>query len=149
MILIPQSLEKCVLVCRFCVTSVPSGSCTSTNLIHNLIALTQLPLTVLPYTDFLHSIHRLGRISNESIHFRGSSGHFVIILFFRWGVVTHTTYSQAGGPPLVGCLSLLIQYIGSYLPYLEAVSSLHKLRIRHAVVTRGPPNKNGDTMQTT
>jgi hypothetical protein len=43
---------------------------------------------------------------------------------------------QAGEPPLVGCPRLLIQYIRSYPPYLEAVSSIHKLRMRHAVVTR-------------
>ena len=28
---------------------------------------------------------------------------------------------QARGPPLIGCLRLLIQYIRSYPPYLEAV----------------------------
>jgi hypothetical protein len=47
---------------------------------------------------------------------------------------------QAGGPPLVGCPRLLNQYIYSYPPYLEAVSSIHNLRMRHAVVTRDPPN---------
>jgi hypothetical protein len=35
---------------------------------------------------------------------------------------------------------MLIQYIRSYPPYLEAVSSLRKLRTRHAVVRRDPPN---------
>ncbi|KAJ4426046.1 hypothetical protein ANN_27673 [Periplaneta americana] len=39
--------------------------------------------------------------------------------------------TQAGGPPLIGCPRLLIQYIRSYPPYLEAVC---KLRSRHAVV---------------
>jgi hypothetical protein len=42
---------------------------------------------------------------------------------------------QAGGLPLVGCLRLLIQYIHSYPPYLEAVSSICNLRTRHAMVT--------------
>jgi hypothetical protein len=37
---------------------------------------------------------------------------------------------QAGGPPHVGCPRLLIQYIRSYPPHLEAVSS-----ILHTVVT--------------
>jgi hypothetical protein len=47
---------------------------------------------------------------------------------------------QAGGPPLVGCPRLLIQYIPSYPPYLKAVPSIRNLRTRHAVVTRDPPN---------
>ncbi|KAJ4428508.1 hypothetical protein ANN_24550 [Periplaneta americana] len=41
---------------------------------------------------------------------------------------------QAGGPPLIGCPRLLIQYIRSYPPYLEAVSSIRNLRTCHAVV---------------
>jgi hypothetical protein len=41
---------------------------------------------------------------------------------------------QARGPPLVGCPRLLIQYIRSYSPYLEAVSFIRNLRKRHAVV---------------
>jgi hypothetical protein len=47
---------------------------------------------------------------------------------------------QAGGPPFAGCLRLHIQYIRSYPPYLEAVPSIRNLRMRHAVVTRDPPN---------
>jgi hypothetical protein len=47
---------------------------------------------------------------------------------------------QPGGPALVGCHRLLIQYIRSYPPYLEAVSSIRNLRRRHAVVTRDPLN---------
>jgi hypothetical protein len=47
---------------------------------------------------------------------------------------------NAGVPPLVGCPRLLIQYIRSYPPYLEAVSSIRNLRASHAVVVRGPLN---------
>jgi hypothetical protein len=47
---------------------------------------------------------------------------------------------QAEGPPLVGCPQLLIQYIRSYTPYLEAISSIRNLRTRHALVTRDPLN---------
>jgi hypothetical protein len=36
--------------------------------------------------------------------------------------------TQAGGPPLAGCPRLLIQYIRSYLPYLEAVFSIRNLK---------------------
>jgi hypothetical protein len=47
---------------------------------------------------------------------------------------------QAGGPPIVGSPQLLIQYIHSYPPKLEGVSSICNLRTRHAMVTRDPPN---------
>jgi hypothetical protein len=56
------------------------------------------------------------------------------------GVVNHMPNPQPGGPPLVSCPWLLIQYIHSYLPYLEAVSYIHNLRAHHAVVTMDPHN---------
>jgi hypothetical protein len=46
----------------------------------------------------------------------------------------------AGGPSLIGCPRLLIQYIRGYSPYLEAVSYIRNLSTRHAVLTRDPPN---------
>jgi hypothetical protein len=48
-------------------------------------------------------------------------------------------------PP--SCPRLLIQYIRSYPPYLEAVSSIRKLRTRHAVVTRDTPYELQTTFQ--
>ena len=39
----------------------------------------------------------------------------------RWGVVRTSSNHQAGVPPIVGCPRLLIEYIRSYPPYLEAV----------------------------
>jgi hypothetical protein len=50
------------------------------------------------------------------------------------------TNPQARGPPLVGFPRLLIQYIRSYPPYLEAVSFICNLKTRYAMVTRDPPN---------
>jgi len=41
--------------------------------------------------------------------------------FLRWGVVSASPNLQAGAPPLVGCPRLVIQYIRSYPPYLDAV----------------------------
>jgi hypothetical protein len=38
---------------------------------------------------------------------------------------------QGGGPPVVGCPRLLIQYIGSYSAYLEVVSTIRNQRTRH------------------
>jgi hypothetical protein len=63
-----------------------------------------------------------------------------MFLFLSWGVVSPPPNLQAGGPPLVGCPRLLIQYIHSYPPYLEAFSSIRNLRTCHAVVTRDPLN---------
>jgi hypothetical protein len=56
------------------------------------------------------------------------------------GVVSSPPNPQAGGSPPVGCPRLLIEYIRSYPPYLEAVSSIRNLRTRHAVVTVDPLN---------
>jgi hypothetical protein len=61
-------------------------------------------------------------------------------LFLRLGIVSLTLSPRAGGPPIVGCPWLLIQYIRSFPPYLEGVSSIRNLRTRNAVVTRVPPN---------
>jgi hypothetical protein len=49
--------------------------------------------------------------------------------------------TQAGGPPLVGCSRLRVQYIRSNPPYLEAISPIRNLRTRHAVVTYHGLNK--------
>jgi hypothetical protein len=55
-------------------------------------------------------------------------------------VATLTLNPQFGRPPLVGCPRLLIQYIRSNPPYLEAVSSIRNLRTRHAVMARDALN---------
>jgi hypothetical protein len=60
--------------------------------------------------------------------------------FLRWGVVSPTPSSEAGGPPIVDSPRLLIHYIRNYPPYLESVSSIRNLRTRHAMVTTDPPN---------
>jgi hypothetical protein len=57
--------------------------------------------------------------------------------FLRWELVSPPPNPQDGGPPHVGRPRLLIQYIRSHLPYLEAVSSIRNLRTCHAVVTGG------------
>jgi hypothetical protein len=64
--------------------------------------------------------------------------HFITSLFFMMSY-PHAK-PQAQGPPLVGCPRLLIQYIHSYPPYLESVSSVCNLRTHYAMVTRDPPN---------
>jgi hypothetical protein len=56
----------------------------------------------------------------------------------RWELLAPAPNPQAGGPPTVGCPRLLIRYIRSYPPYLEAVSSIRNPRTRHAVVTVDP-----------
>jgi 5-methylcytosine-specific restriction endonuclease McrA len=59
---------------------------------------------------------------------------------FTGRVVSPPPNPQAGGPPTVGCPLLLIQYIRSYPPYLEAISSIRNPRTWHAVVTVDPLN---------
>jgi hypothetical protein len=79
--------------------------------------------------------------ARESIHFQGPCTYFTTnIMFYGGGVVSPLTNPQAEGPPSVSCPPLLIQYIRSYPPYLEAVSSIHNLRTCHVVVTRDPLN---------
>jgi hypothetical protein len=56
----------------------------------------------------------------------------------RWWVVSPPPNPLARGPPSVGSPRLLVRYIRSYPPYLEAVSSICNLRTRHAVMTRVP-----------
>jgi hypothetical protein len=75
---------------------------------------------------------------NPKVHHRFLMNFRNRLIFLRWGVVSPTPNPQAGGPPLVGCPRLLIQYIRSYPPYLEAVSYIRNVRTRHAVVTRDP-----------
>jgi hypothetical protein len=43
-------------------------------------------------------------------------------------------YTFRIGPPLVGCPRLLIQYICSFPPKLDGISSIRNLRTSHAVV---------------
>jgi hypothetical protein len=95
---------------------------------------------ILSQIDPILIFFRLGRLSKESVQFWGFMLGFVTSLFLRWGVVSPTHNPLAGGSPIVGCPRLLIQYIRSYPPYLESVSSIRNLRTRHAVVTRDPPN---------
>jgi hypothetical protein len=45
-----------------------------------------------------------------------------LLISLRWGIVSTSPNPQVVGPPIVGCLGLLIQYIISYCPYLEAFS---------------------------
>jgi len=59
-------------------------------------------------------------------------------LFFYDDLLAPSPNSQAGGPSLVGCPLLFIQYIRSYPPYLEAVYSIRNPGTRHAVVTGTP-----------
>jgi hypothetical protein len=87
-----------------------------------------------PHIHFpcLRSFQSIRPIPRPFVTFRN------VFIFLRWGVVSPPPNPQAGWPPLVGCPRLLIQYIRSYPPYLEAFSSIRNLRTRHAVVTRDP-----------
>jgi hypothetical protein len=75
-------------------------------------------------------IHRIRPGPRRFVIFRNK------LIFLRRGVVSTMPKPLAWGTPLVGCPRMLIQFIRSYLPYPEAVSSIRNLRTRHAVVTR-------------
>jgi hypothetical protein len=62
------------------------------------------------------------------------------LIFYGEELLAPRPTAQVGGPLLVGCPRLLIEYIRSYPPYLEVVSSIRNLRTRPAVVTRDPPS---------
>jgi hypothetical protein len=102
----------------------------------HLILLALITLTILGEDHFpcLRSFQSIRPVPRPFVTFRD------VIHFLRWGVVSPLPNPQAGGPPLVGCPRLLIQYIRSYPPYLDAFSSIRNLRTRHAVVTRDPLN---------
>ena len=57
------------------------------------------------------------------------------VYFIQWGSVRHLPDIQVRQPPYVNCLWLLIKYIHSYDAYLKPVTSIHKPKMCHAVVT--------------
>ena len=48
---------------------------------------------------------------------------FLNMNVLQWGVVSISLNPQAGGPPLVGCPRLLLQFIRTYPPYRRPISS--------------------------
>jgi hypothetical protein len=71
-------------------------------------------------TEVHYSIHKSPH-TEGSVRFRNLCVRPVTCLSFYGGVVSTSPNPQAGGPPLVGCPKLIIQYVRSYPPYLEAV----------------------------
>jgi hypothetical protein len=63
-----------------------------------------------------------------------------IYIFTVGGLLAPRPTPKLEGHRLSAVCDLLIQYIHSHPPYLEAGSSIHKLRMHHAVVTRDPLN---------
>lgn len=70
--------------------------------------------------------------------------HFIFIFYFvtcwilRWEIVSPPPNPQSGGPLLVRCPQLFIQYIRNYCSYLKTVFSTRNLRTHHDVVTWDP-----------
>jgi len=58
-----------------------------------------------------------------------------LFLLLWWGVVSISLNYQPVRPLLISRPGLLIQYILSYAPYLEAVSFIRKLETPSAIVT--------------
>jgi hypothetical protein len=69
-------------------------------------------------SNFISLFHYLVR-TKRSVQVRGLYERFVTWYVFRWWNVSTSPNPQAGGPPLVSCPRLLIQYICilSYSPY--------------------------------
>ena len=112
-------------------------SCTPTNsnlyLANSLATLVREPdlcwLLTFHVSNLMSLFDCWGR-SKGYFHARGTCICFII----RWGVVSTSPKPQAGGPPLVGCPRLLIQYIRIYPPYWRPF--VHpQLRTCHAVAT--------------
>jgi hypothetical protein len=78
----------------------------------------------------------------SSIHnnLNGPIRHFITNLSFYDELLAPSPTTPAGGPPIVGCTRLLIQYIHSYSWYLVAISTIHSLRMHHAMVRRASLN---------
>ena len=109
--------------------------------VHSCIHNSPPPVHFLPQIDPIHARpSRFSKIHFNIIHVFKSHIRFPLLclyrritliprlfwmwcnmIFLRWGVVSASPNTQAEGPPLVGCPRLLIQYIRSYAPYLEAV----------------------------
>jgi hypothetical protein len=137
MIFIPRSIEECIILYPFNATLVPSDSCTPTK--SNLYFPTSL-VTILNEPDLYR--HLTFHVPNLMSIFRCLGCAKWSVLF--WGCaqwfVTNIEFYGEGGPPTVGCPRLLVQYIRSYPPYLETVSSICNPRTRHAMVTVDPLN---------
>jgi hypothetical protein len=61
-------------------------------------------------------------------------------VYFLWSVVVKPMPNPKAGEPPRGYLQLFIHCIRSNSPQLGAASSLSKLRTRHAIMKRDPPN---------
>ena len=78
---------------------------------------------------FITALTSVRHETDQASHMWG----FLNSILLQGRVVSISPNPQAGGPPLVGCPRLLIQYICSRLPYWRP--SIRNLRTRHAVVT--------------
>jgi hypothetical protein len=89
------------------------------------------------YSHTFSWMHFLFNFSyKESLHVRGPLWHFVACWCFGWALLL-PAWISGWMENLVGILSLLIQYILSYLPYQDIVS-ICGLKKRHVVVTKDP-----------
>jgi hypothetical protein len=74
----------------------------------------------LNFTDFLHFMYlSRGSLPSLRLYKRVSPGPWQIYAFRFYNVKVFSTSlkSQAGGPPLIACPRLLIQYNRNYPPY--------------------------------
>jgi hypothetical protein len=87
---------------------------TQINPIHTIQSYLSNILLTFQVPNLIFIFFRLGRLSKVSVKVRGFLWSFVTSLFLRWEVVKPTPNTQAGGPPLVGCPRLCVQYVSMY-----------------------------------
>jgi hypothetical protein len=82
----------------------------------------------------------LGRLSKESVQVRGFLRVFVRSLFFYGELLAPRPTPKLEDHLLSAVRDCLFNIFAAALQKLESVSFIRKLRTRHAVVTRDPPN---------
>ena len=103
-------------------------SCTPTKGTVYLANFLAAVLRGLTYADPSHSICQISSIflhlqcSKNSVQVQGCLYHFIHGTFLEWCIVSLSPKSKAGGPPLLGCPWMLIQYICSYPLYVRQLS---------------------------
>jgi hypothetical protein len=94
------------------------------------------PFRFLPFY-FTFPFHSLGRVKQ---FFRDTLWHLVTYYVLPRGIFTPQLATKLEDTPVVGCPLLFSQYIRTYPPYLNAVSSIRDLMTRQLFRTVHPRN---------
>jgi hypothetical protein len=113
------SIEKCIVVC--CLISLPFPPNLPLNLTYTSLIPPLLTWLCLPCRHLMFQVPNLMSFflclchAKASVQVWGTLKHFTKIqIFYGERLLAPTPKPQTGGPPLVSCPQLLIQYIRSY-----------------------------------